>query len=454
MLSKGLQKLYLADLLFGWLALNTGFIVAVALRFNDLKVENPTYYNYYVQLWIFCNLVYLILKNQSLNSKNLRLYDGIRMRLNGSIRLITTHAFSLALLLLILKGTFFSRLFGLYYYVLWIGLQFTWDIISLNLYRKSWLSGKGLQKIVLIGEGRMFEFVIEQHLALRKEGLELAACFGSKEIVSDWNGPYFEIQEAKSFILKNPEIQMIYIAFNNFKTILDWQRFGDENMITIRLVPEVHLPFHLPFKVEFIGNIPIIFPRKEPLENNFNRIIKRSFDLVFTISFGISLLPITILILLIMMKLSGQKILFFKQLRSGLRGRSFVIYKLRTLNNDGTPTIFGHWLRRHSLDELPQFINVLKGQMSIIGPRPHMPEHTNLYKQQIDAFMVRHLIKPGITGLAQIQGLRGGIGNVNEMKDRVNADVYYLSNWSFILDLKILFYTIWQVIFPSKANKF
>lgn len=107
MLSKGLQKLYLADLLFGWLALNTGFIVAVALRFNDLKVENPTYYNYYVQLWIFCNLVYLILKNQSLNSKNLRLYDGIRMRLNGSIRLITTHAFSLALLLLILKGTFF-----------------------------------------------------------------------------------------------------------------------------------------------------------------------------------------------------------------------------------------------------------------------------------------------------------------------------------------------------------
>lgn len=88
----------------------------------------------------------------------------------------------------------------------------------------------------------MFEFVIEQHLALRKEGLELAACFGSKEIVSDWNGPYFEIQEAKSFILKNPEIQMIYIAFNNFKTILDWQRFGDENMITIRLVPEVHLP--------------------------------------------------------------------------------------------------------------------------------------------------------------------------------------------------------------------
>jgi putative colanic acid biosynthesis UDP-glucose lipid carrier transferase len=121
--------------------------------------------------------------------------------------------------------------------------------------------------------------------------------------------------------------------------------------------------------------------------------------------------------------------------------------------NDSRITKVGHFLRNHNLDELPQFINVLKGQMSIVGPRPHMLNHTSAYRELIDSFMVRHLITPGITGLAQSRGLRGETPETEDMEARVKADVYYLENWSLLLDVKIILVTIWNMFSKSNGNE-
>ena len=184
------------------------------------------------------------------------------------------------------------------------------------------------------------------------------------------------------------------------------------------------------------------------MENFKNRSIKRLFDLLLSLFVIVLVLPLAIILIAPLILVSSRGPIFFTQLRSGLNEEQFYILKFRSLGLDGKPFAVGNFIRRHSLDELPQFLNVLKGEMSVIGPRPHMLEHTKEYRDKLDGFMVRHLIKPGITGLAQVQGYRGQIKQEGELESRVLADVYYLENWSVLLDLKIVFLTVFQALFP------
>ncbi len=156
---------------------------------------------------------------------------------------------------------------------------------------------------------------------------------------------------------------------------------------------------------------------------------------------------------------------FFKQKRTGYLGRDFYCWKFRTMHvnrdadarqatrNDNRVTKFGHFLRHTSIDELPQFINVWLGDMSVVGPRPHMLKHTDDYRKIIKRYMVRHFIKPGITGWAQIKGFRGQTEEVWQMEKRVENDVWYIEHWSFLLDLKIVFLTIINV-FKGEDNAY
>ena len=167
-------------------------------------------------------------------------------------------------------------------------------------------------------------------------------------------------------------------------------------------------------------------------------------------------------ILAMLIKLSSEGPVFFIQVRSGRDNKPFKCYKFRSMRvnkeadkkqatrDDKRITRIGAFMRRTSLDELPQFFNVIKGNMSIVGPRPHMISHTEQYAQLIDQFMVRHFLKPGITGWAQVKGLRGETKTVEEMLGRVEADVWYLENWSFLLDLKIIFLTVTNSIVGDK----
>jgi len=193
-----------------------------------------------------------------------------------------------------------------------------------------------------------------------------------------------------------------------------------------------------------------------------NTTVKRVFDVLFASLVMLLLLSWLIPLIAALIKLDSKGPVFFKQLRTGKDGVPFYCFKFRSMymnvdadhkqasRNDSRITKIGSFMRKTSIDELPQFINVLKGEMSVVGPRPHMLQHTEVYSVAISNFMVRHTVAPGITGLAQITGHRGETKETDAMIKRVNADIHYLQNWSFSLDMKIVWLTVYQAVKGSE----
>jgi exopolysaccharide biosynthesis polyprenyl glycosylphosphotransferase len=209
--------------------------------------------------------------------------------------------------------------------------------------------------------------------------------------------------------------------------------------------------------VRFIGL------RDEPLESPLNRFFKRLLDLAVAVPVVVLILPFSTLLVWVLHRLQSPGPIFFEQVRVGMRGRPFTIYKYRTMHVDeasetrqaskGDPRIFpaGYWLRKLSIDELPQFLNVLLGNMSVVGPRPHLPKHEEVFVQVMKRYLIRKFICPGITGWAQINGLRGEIHTQADIQRRVEADIFYLENWSFSLDCLVILKTIKHCVFPPRS---
>lgn len=199
-----------------------------------------------------------------------------------------------------------------------------------------------------------------------------------------------------------------------------------------------------------------------PLYIGYNNIIKRIFDLMISGIAICTLFPFICLIVGIIIKLTSPGPIFFVQKRTGKDGKDFNCYKFRSMKinkeadevqataNDPRKTPFGNFIRNTSIDEIPQLINVFLGDMSLIGPRPHMVKHTEMYSNLIDNYMDRHAVKPGITGWAQVTGLRGETKELSQMENRVKADIWYIKNWSLLLDLKIILKTISTILLGDK----
>jgi putative colanic acid biosynthesis UDP-glucose lipid carrier transferase len=199
-----------------------------------------------------------------------------------------------------------------------------------------------------------------------------------------------------------------------------------------------------------------------PLYIRYNSIIKRAFDLVVSIVMLCSFFPIICLIVGIFIKLTSPGPIFFVQKRTGKDGKDFNCYKFRSMvvnqdadklqatANDPRKTPLGNFIRNTSIDEIPQLINVFLGNMSLVGPRPHMVKHTEMYSKLIDNYMDRHAVKPGITGWAQVTGLRGETKELSQMENRVKADIWYIENWSFLLDMKIIAKTVLTILLGDK----
>lgn len=232
----------------------------------------------------------------------------------------------------------------------------------------------------------------------------------------------------------------------------------NDNFMEFYFVPTMDGYPHRSMNIGHIGRVSYMSLREEPMNNVLAKLYKRTFDLMVSGIFLCTVFPFVYLFVFIGTKLSSPGPIFFKQARTGYNGKSFPIYKFRSMKvnvdadklqatkDDPRKTKFGDFLRKSSIDELPQFINVFKGDMSIIGPRPHMEYHTEYYSDLISNYMVRHLAKPGITGWAQINGCRGETKTVEEMADRVEHDIWYIEHWTPLLDLEIFFKTMWQVI--------
>lgn len=251
------------------------------------------------------------------------------------------------------------------------------------------------------------------------------------------------------------------LSHSDYNEIVRIMRFCDSNIIRFFYVPRVFGNYRLNLKPERFGNSIIYTDHPEPLTRPVNKFIKRAFDIIVSAIVCLLMLPfLPIIALIIYIQSPGPP--FFTQMRTGLNGVTFKCYKFRSMHinknadeqqatkDDPRKFPFGNFMRRTNIDEFPQFYNVLKGDMSIVGPRPHMLHHTEMYSGLIDKYMVRHFCKPGITGWAQVTGYRGETKELWQMEERVRRDIWYVEHWSFWLDLKIIFLTAKSIFVPDK----
>jgi len=245
------------------------------------------------------------------------------------------------------------------------------------------------------------------------------------------------------------------ISLRYQKELID---FCDKNLISVKLLPELVNYQFRNFFVKKLYNIPVIEINQLPLDFWYNKILKRIFDIIFSILILVFFLSWMYLIFGIIIKIQSKGPVFFIQKRHGMGGKVFMCFKFRTMiqnteedtkyadNNDVRLTKFGRFLRISALDEMPQFINVLIGDMSVVGPRPHPIKLNDDFSNKVDKFSKRHQFKPGITGLAQIRGFRGKIYGFYDMSSRVKLDRFYFKNWSILFDLKICFNTVFGIL--------
>ncbi len=235
-------------------------------------------------------------------------------------------------------------------------------------------------------------------------------------------------------------------------------KIADNSLKRIKLVPDNKEIFSRAMSLELYGPVPVLNVRSSPLELEYANIVKRVFDIIFSGLVILLLLSWLTPLICILMRCDSKGSLFFKQKRHGFNRKSFTCYKFRSMTesrdsdtlmatkNDSRVTRLGRFLRKTSIDELPQFFNVFRGDMSVVGPRPHMVLHTEQYEKSVDKYLVRHFLKPGITGLAQVRGYRGEVIKQSDIINRVRFDIFYLEKWSLQLDLYIILYTVITVI--------
>lgn len=422
----------------------------------------------YLQLWIYLNVIYLFAAQLS---GTFDMYRNTRFftLLSALLKLFFLEivlSFSYIVIFKDYNQTFkLSREVLLVTYIASLVLTTIWRFGFIKIVRIYRARGFNNRKVMIIGAGdtaKEFKNMLEHKIEYGYQFLGFYDDDPKKYDKPTQKHILGSIEEAKAYAVGN-QIDELFCAlpYQEEDKIKDLIKFGDENLIRVKIVPDLSrfLTHHLnKVEIDYYGQIPVMTLRSEPLENIVNRVIKRLFDLGFSILVFVFLLWWFIPLIALIIRITSKGPVFFVQKRSGIKNKSFEVIKFRTMYVNGDAhhkqatkgdrriTPIGKLLRQTNLDELPQFFNVFLGQMSVIGPRPHMLKHTEEYSKIIDKFMVRHLVKPGITGWAQVNGYRGETKDVNDMEGRVRADVWYIENWSFGLDVKIVLMTIINMI--------
>jgi len=316
---------------------------------------------------------------------------------------------------------------------------------TLRLFRLSF--GANYRKTIIIGKNSS-AIELEQFFNSKKElGYHLSKTFNTKT--------NFSVELVFKYIIAK-NIDEVYcsveeLSSQQIREIID---YCDNNFKTLKFLTKRENLYSKKLDFQYYGLSTVQSFRKNPLEKGtLYYFTKRTFDVFFSIGIIIFLLSWIVPIISLIIKLDSKGPVFFKQIRNGYRYREFKCIKFRSMvinpnadtltatKGDERVTNFGKFLRKSSLDEMPQFINVLLGDMSVVGPRPHMVNENIKYAKSIDKFMLRHMVKPGITGLAQTNGCRGEIEAIKDIINRIRYDIYYIQNWSLILDIKIIIKT-------------
>ena len=339
-------------------------------------------------------------------------------------------------------------------FLLFILIFYRWFFFTVRrLYR---IGGGNYINVVVIGKDgntkKIEEIFKEPDFGYRYHGY----FHNSKSEDADYLG---DVESCYDFILnKNVEEVYCFASQISSEELHKLISFADNNLKRLKLVPDNKGISTRAMHAELFENIPVINLRQLPLERNYAKYGKRIFDIIFSSLVIIFILSWLCPILYIITRFESKDTLFFKQVRHGYNKQIFLCYKFRSMRNnsmahtkmctknDSRITRIGRVLRKTSMDELPQFFNVFKGEMSVVGPRPHMEMHTMEYSKSIDKYLVRHFAKPGVTGLAQIKGYRGEITNKADIVNRTRFDIFYLEKWTPGLDLSIIATTIKQII--------
>ena len=416
------------------------------------------------QLLVLLNLVYLLCnysKGVVLHRRIIRA-DHIVMR---AVRNTFCHAVVFISLITLVHFGSLSTRFLVIFYTAFLALLVLYRLIFrhfVKIYRRK---GGNRRTVALVGDGFNMVELYEEMTADPTSGFKVVGYFA--EHLSD-NYPkecrYLGTPQEVIPYLKKSKAEQLYcgLTSSHSKEILPIISYCENNLIHFYSVPNVRNYLKRRMHLELIGSVPVLDIRQEPLAQPENRLAKRLFDIVFSLLFLCTIFPIIFIIIGLAIKITSPGPIFFKQKRNGEENKEFWCYKFRSMRvnkdsdkvqatlNDPRKTRLGNFMRKTSIDELPQFINVLLGDMSVVGPRPHMLKHTEEYSKLIDKYMVRHLVKPGITGWAQVTGFRGETKELWQMEGRVERDIWYLEHWTFMLDLYIIYKTVKNAVRGEK----
>ena len=461
-------KLYFLQEFIDILFLIILFLIYLKLQYQYFWTEDypleriPTYFellkSHYKALLLFLIIWFLIAKNVSLYVVQRRIkFVDILKKLIYQILYFSIIVFAIS-------GLKTSDLFSPKLGIAYIFSLFVIGIISRLLifiyYRKQHLKGYNLSNVLVVDKNDNTNRFINILKERRDLGINFFEKIENEDIhFSDTilliNGIDF-----RDFI-QNNKIKKVFISQKgemNKMLINKIESLCEINMITISYIPDSIYNGITELKVVYIDTLPILEVKRFPLDLKFNQLIKNIFDIVFSSLVCVFLLSWLYPIIALLIYLDSKGPILFIQKRNGLNGEEFDCYKFRTMveskynsikateRNDPRVTKIGKFLRKTSFDELPQFINVLKGEMSIVGPRPHMISQDQHYRDIINRYNLRHYVKPGITGLSQVKGYRGAIDSDEDMEKRIRTDVYYVRNWSYLLDIQIVYLTVMLVL--------
>lgn len=445
--------------------INVSFFLAHVLRF-PMKAWWPN--DHEAEFWFLANILYLIIAYYH------RAYEFIRVdAYEHVVRKFSTYFFiytaTTYLFLFSLNLDEIARLWVLYYILTAYVLLLLTRWGSLKFFSWYRAQGRNYRRIVIVGTDtvamQLYEFMnsdvtlgyrILGFFDFGRHGMDLEA-YSAVQYLGDR-------KEVLSYLQRENVHEVFWkLTSEDDAYIKEVISYCENNMIRLRFIPYfgAALMGRRP-TLDMYNMIPVATLRPEPLQIPINRFLKRGFDILFAFLTLLILMPILFPILALLIKISSRGPVFFKQERTGEQGSAFWCWKFRTMRinaeadtkqatlNDDRITVVGKWLRKTNLDELPQFYNVLKGDMSVVGPRPHMLKHTEDYRLQVAKFLVRHFAKPGITGWAQVNGFRGETRSVADMEKRVEADIWYVENWSILLDARIILKTILNMIRGEK----
>jgi putative colanic acid biosynthesis UDP-glucose lipid carrier transferase len=450
--------------------INVAFQLAFLMRFSVLVFGAPHFLGgapqgIYPPLELFLSIAWVVI------ALSLRLYTKNSTAPAGKIGDLfkTIGILATALLLFIVAQggyNFYSRIFLFYFFLFSTAAFFIFRLIANSKTGRKYSPEYAPRDIIIIGAGKTGEKFYRTVSDNPGYGYHVIGFLDDNGVASNVRPMILGRLGDLNRVTAARTVDEVVIALPKAteETIAELVTQCEDNCIRVNVIPNDYAAFEGKRMIEEVGDFSLVRMREAPLDQPFNKAFKRAFDIFFSAMILLTVFPIVFIVSTILIKLTSKGPIFFKQLRTGEDGKPFTCYKFRTMRiaesnladtqqalpNDSRLTAIGKILRRTNLDELPQFFNVLKGDMSVVGPRPHMLKHTEDYRRIIGSYMVRHFAKPGVSGWAQVNGLRGATETPAKMAKRVKYDVYYIENWSFSFHLEIIGLTIAKMLTGDK----